>query len=493
MKPRHIIVIGAGPGGLTAAMILARQGYRVTVYEAQPEIGGRSAALRAEGFTFDTGPTFLMMRFILEEVFREAGRDAKDYLRFHSLDPLYALRFGNQVFRPSPLAHKTRAEITRLFPGEEAGLDRFLRDEKNRYDHLFPCLQRDYSTATSLVSTTLLKALPHLSFGQSIMGNLGRYFKNEQLKLAFTFQAKYLGMSPWDCPALFTMLPFVEHHLGIDHVEGGLNQISHAMARVVKEWGGEIHTNTPIDSLWIEGKTVKGVTVPGVGKVPADSVVVNADFAHAMTHLIPGGLKKHSPQRLAKKKYSCSTFMMYLGLKKTYPLDHHTIFFADDYRKNLEDVSQRRVLSDDFSFYIQNATVTDPTLAPPGHSTLYALVPVPNQFSGIAWDQEKPAFRQKVLDALIRRTGFTDLQENIVFERTVSPGDWENGYRVYRGATFNLAHTFDQLLYLRPRNKFEELENCFLVGGGTHPGSGLPTIYESGRISAGLIQKQFPQ
>ncbi len=492
MSKKHIIIIGAGPGGLTSAMILAHRGFEVTVFEAKDVVGGRNAPLKAGAYTFDTGPTFLMMRFILEEMFKEAGRDATKYLTFKKLDPLYSLRFDDREMIMSSDHTRMRNEIKRLFPGNEPGFDAFLSQEGDRYEKLYPCIQRDYSKLQSLFSLDLMKAFPSLSFGRSLFQNLGRYFTEDKLKLAFTFQAKYLGMSPWDCPAFFTMLPFIEHEYGIEHIVGGLNQISQAMARVVEEAGGKIRLSTPVASLLLEGRRVKGVKLESGETVEADEVILNADFAHAMSKLVPAGrLKKYSEKKLKKKKYSCSTFMLYLGVNKKIPLNHHTIFFAKDYRTNVRRIFSEKILSDDMSFYIQNASVTDPSLAPEGKSTLYVLVPVTNRMGEVYWTKEKEHFKNRVLDLMAARAGLKDLRSHIEVERIITPLDWEEKQRIYAGATFNLAHTFSQLLYLRPRNKFEELDHCYLVGGGTHPGSGLPTIYESARISSNLICKKY--
>jgi phytoene desaturase len=443
------------------------------------------------GFTFDTGPTFLMMRFILAEMFQEAGRDVEKYLTFKKLDPLYHLKFEDREVGVTSDHAAMRREIGRVFPGSEPGFDQFLKEEGERYEKLYPCIQRDYSDLGSFLSWDLLKAVPALGVGRSLFKNLGRYFKPEKLKLSFTFQAKYLGMSPWECPALLTMLPYIEHAYGVEHVMGGLNQISEAMARVVKEHGGKIHLSFPVRSLVLDGRRVTGVLLESGETVAADEVIINADFAHAMSHLVPKGkLKKYTPKKLAKKQYSCSTFMLYLGVEGKLPLGHHTIFFAKDYKSNLHDISTRKVLSDDISFYIQNASVTDSSLAPEGKSAVYILVPAPNQSGSVDWTAQKESFKNHVLDLVVERTGIKDLRSRILVERVITPLNWEQDGLIYQGATFNLAHTFSQLLYLRPRNKFEELDHCYLVGGGTHPGSGLPTIYESARISSNLLCKK---
>jgi phytoene desaturase len=202
-------------------------------------------------------------------------------------------------------------------------------------------------------------------------------------------------------------------------------------------------------------------------------------------------LQKYRPEKLEKLEYSCSTFMLYLGLDKIYDLAHHTIVFAGDYRANIDHIFQQKTLSDDFSFYVQNACVNDESLAPEGKSTLYVLVPMPNNDSELDWSAHCAAVREQVLDALGHRLGLQDLREHIECEKIITPMDWQSDESVYKGATFSLAHKFSQMLYWRPHNCFEELENCYLVGGGTHPGSGLPTIYESARISSDLISKKY--
>jgi phytoene desaturase len=187
-------------------------------------------------------------------------------------------------------------------------------------------------------------------------------------------------------------------------------------------------------------------------------------------------------------EYSCSTFMLYLGVKKKYEIPHHNVVFADDYHRNLREITEKKALSDDPSFYIQNASITDPTLAPPGCSAIYVLVPVPNRTAEVDWNKEKEPFRRRVLDSIMRKTELTDLEKNIEVERVITPLEWERGYHVYNGATFNLAHTIDQMLYFRPHNRLEGYRNFYMVGGGTHPGSGLPTIYMSGKIAAELAE-----
>lgn len=493
MAMKSVAVIGAGPGGLASAMLLAHRGFKVQVFEKAPRIGGRTAEVALGPYRFDLGPTFLMMKYLLDDLFAEAGRKTDDYLDLRALDPMYRLNFFDKTMLVRSRPEDMKAEIERVFPGEGAGLDKFLETERVRFRKLYPCLQSDYGSPLAFLSKTLLSALPHIAIGQSLYDVLSSYFRSEELRLAFTFQSKYLGMSPWDCPGLFAMIPYTEHAHGIYHVMGGLSRIPQAFAQVAREEGAVIHTSRGVRRVLLDGDKACGVELEDGEKIAADDVVINADFGHAMKSLFPGRkLGKYSPDALEKRKYSCSTFMLYLGLDKTYPeAEHHMIVFAQDYKKCLDHITRTKTLSDDISVYVRNAVTLDPSCAPPGHSALYILAPVPNNTSGIDWEQHKQGFRDALLDLLAARSPYKDLREHIQAELIITPADWQEKVSVFLGATFNLGHSWDQMLYLRPHNKFELFDNTYLVGGGTHPGSGLPTIFESARISSNLISKKY--
>ncbi len=489
--PKKIIIVGAGPGGLTAGMLLSHRGFEVEILEKEPKVGGRNASIEAEGYKFDVGPTFLMMRFILDEVFEESGGKSTDYLKFTRLDPMYRLYFKDERVDVSDDHASMKEAIKKVFPGNEAGYERFLAREKTRYERMYPCLQKSYDEFKTFFHSDFLKALPHLSLGRSMFSELGNYYRNSDLKISFTFQSKYLGMSPWECPAAFLIIPYIEHAFGVYHVEGGLSEISAAMAKVIEEKGGKIRLDTPVKKIMVQNGRAKGVELASGDRLESDLVIVNADFAYAMTELVEqGALKKYSRKNLLKKTFSCSTYMLYLGVNKKFDVPHHNVVFSRDYGGYINAVAGYKYTGDDLSVYIRNASITDPTLAPEGKSNVYLLVPVANNKSGVAW-KEKEEIRDRVLEIIAQRTEMGDISSHIEFERHITPNDWESKYNVFLGATFNLGHNLTQMLYFRPHNKFEELENCYLVGGGTHPGSGLPTIYESGRITANLISKRF--
>ncbi len=487
---KKILIIGAGPGGLTAGMILSSQGYDVSIYEKSGQVGGRNMNIQVGEYSFDAGPTFLLMKFVLDDIFKLAGRNSADYLKFTKLDPMYVLNFKDKKLHVSSDHEKMYEEIKRVFPGNEEGYKRFLIREKIKFEKMYPCLTVGYSKFSNLLSKNLLSALPHLDLGKSVHDVASSYYNDETLKLSFTFQSKYLGMSPWKCPGAFTMLSYMEHEEGIYHVLGGLSKISEAMAKVIGECGGKIHLSSPVKQVKTEKGVAKGIILESGEEILADAVFINADFGYSAVNLFKeGDLKKYTKKKVEKMDYSCSTCMFHFGVDKKYDEPHHQIVFSGNYKKNVEDIFENGVVSEDISMYVRNASATDSTIAPEGHSSIYVLVPVPNNKSNIDWNKEKVLLREKVLKALSDRTSFTDLAQHIVEEKIVTPANWQVDFNVFFGATFNLSHKLSQMLYLRPRNRFEDMKNCYLVGGGTHPGSGLPTIYESARISIDLFKE----
>ena len=485
---KRVIIIGAGPGGLAAAMLLARSGVQVTVLERSTVVGGRTRSVHGGGFTFDLGPTFFLYPRVLAEIFQVVGRDLHDEVELVRLDPQYRLIFGSGgELTATPNVERMERAIAALSPADAGSFRSFLDDNCRKLANFKTCLETPFHGWPDILRWRMLKLLPLLRPWLSLDQELARYFHDPRVRLAFSFQSKYLGMSPFKCPSLFSILSYLEYEYGVHHPVGGCGAVTQAMARIVTELGGEIRVGEPVEEVIFDRKRAVGVRTPA-GCIKADAVIVNADFAHAMTRLVPNHLRRRwTDRKIARKRYSCSTFMIYLGIEGRFDhLDHHTIYMAKDYARNLEEIEERHVLSEDPSFYIQNACVTDTTLAPRGMSTLYVLVPVTHQHPNVDWARERGRFRNLVLRQL-RHVGINDIEKRIRFERVLTPADWEQQHRIYRGATFSLTHNLGQMLHLRPRNRFEDVEGVYLVGGGTHPGSGLPVIFESARITSRLL------
>lgn len=481
------LIIGAGPGGLATAMLLAGAGLKVRVIERLPRIGGRTATIEASGgFRFDVGPTFFLYPRVLEEIFASVGFDLKREVELIRLDPQYRLIFGNSGrIDATPDIERMQAQIASVSPADAPGFRRFLSENREKLAHFRPCLESPFLRWRDLLNPRMIGLLPMLRPWLSLDQELARYFSDPRVRLAFSFQSKYLGMSPFSCPSLFSILSFLEYEYGVFHPVGGCGAVTAAMARIATQLGATIQLGEPVEEMLFEGKRAVGVRT-ALGEYRADAVVVNADFAHAMKKLVPERLRpRWSDRRINSRRYSCSTFMMYLGIEGQYDIPHHTIYMSNDYRGNLRDIEDRHVLSADPSLYVQNACVTDPALAPPGMSTLYILAPVTHRHENVQWESELTQFRARVL-AQLPKLGINGVEKRIRFEKITTPDDWE-AMQIFRGATFSMAHNLTQMLTFRPRNRFEDLERVYLVGGGTHPGSGLPVIFESARIASRLL------
>lgn len=485
---RTVNIIGAGPGGLATALLLARSGAEVHVFERHGRVGGRTSIYEKDGFSWDVGATFFMYPRILEEIFSVAGRNMQEEIPMVRLDPHYRLVFGRggELTATADVAELKR-QIATFAPEDAANVDRFLTENREKLAAFRPVLEKPFLGLRDFLDPALLKCLPLLRPTTSVDADLRRYFKDERTRLAFSFQTKYLGMSPFRCPSLFTILSFLEYEYGIFHPIGGCGAISKAMARVAAELGVHVHLDEPVEDIQFEGRRATGVRTKS-GVHACDGLVINSDFARTMRKLVPDRLRRRwTDRKIEGKKFSCSTFMLYLGLRGTCEkLQHHNIYISSDYEGNLEEIEQSHVLPENPSFYVQNPCVSDATLAPEGHCGLYVLVPVSHQHGNIDWKAEKQRFTDMILDKL-HLLGVENVRERLVSLTAVTPDDWAEDQQIHLGATFNLAHNFSQMLYWRPRNRFEDLDGVYLVGGGTHPGSGLPVIFESARISSNLI------
>lgn len=483
---KKIIVIGAGPGGLATALMLVSKGYDVTIYEKQDAPGGRSRRLSLGDYHFDLGPTFLMYLDVLKDIFRRSGEDIEHHLDLKRLDPLYRLSFEDHdfVMRADPLMNKDIFDA--YAPGSGKRYMGWLDEQERKFNAIRPILEKPFPSLLSGLRADVIKALPYLHPLQSVYSNLKKHVKDETIIHALSFQAKYLGMASYQAPSIFTILPYLEHGKGLYHVIGGIHQIHQKMAELFTSKGGKLHLSTPVKEILIRNKTAHAVMLEDGIVDAADAVVLNADFAHAITHLVDSKhLKKYARPKMEKKKFSVSTFMIYLGLDTLFDFEHHAILFSKDYPAYLTSLMDN-ALSEDFSYYMHNPSKLDPTLAPEGHSSLYILAPVPNLKLKVDWDAYGKSLRDKIISDIENRFGI-DLSSHIRVEKTYTPKDWLEKDHIHLGAVFNLSHGYDQMLFNRPHNRFEEIRNLYLVGGGTHPGSGLPTIYQSACIAMDLI------
>ncbi|MHC4832910.1 MAG: phytoene desaturase family protein [Planctomycetota bacterium] len=490
---RHprVAVVGAGPGGLATAMLLAAKGVDVEIFERQEVVGGRTRRLEDGPYRFDCGPTFFMMPYVLEEIFAATGASLADRVELERLDPMYRLVLGrpdggDHVLDATADIPEMARRISAISPSDGPAFERFVVDNRRKLELMTPILRRAIRSPLDLISLDAVKAAPVIRPGESLWKHLGRYFEHPQIRLAMSFQSKYLGMSPFECPSLFSILPFIEYEYGIWHPVGGCNALVRAMAARVEELGGVVRCGTPVERILFEGSRTTGL-VAGGETHHFDHVVMNADAAWALKNLVPEERRRGwSDEKLDSRRYSCSTFMLYLGIEGEIDLPHHTIRTSPDYERNLQDIAVDGRLSETPSFYVCNPSRLDPTLAPAGHSSLYVLVPTPNTTAEIDWNVERDRLREQTLDLVSELAGAPNLRERIRSVRTVTPETWQSE-GIHVGATFNMAHSLPQMLHKRPPHRLPGTDGLWLVGGGTHPGSGLPVIFLSSQITAKLL------
>ena len=434
------------------------------VYERLDRCGGRAHIIEDQGFRFDTGPSFVLMPEFFKEVFTDCGAAITDYLDLRILPTSYKITYADgDVLTVYQDSQKTRAELERFEPGAGARLDEFIRQTAQIYQAVHPLLYKCF-TPRDLLAPRYWDLLFRLRPFETYWQLARRFFKNEKICYAMTFEAMFIGVSPFRTPAFYSVISYTDHVEKIAHPMGGMYQVPLALERLGRERGVRYHYGAEVTSV----RPVNGGVVLNVGgqEVAADQVVLNADYAHAQ-HALLG-------RRLPRYQYSCSVYLLYLGLKTRVPgLEHHNLFFARDLRRNLREIFQSAVLSADPSFYVHVPTVTDPGLAPEGKDIAYILVPVPNlERSTISRDFLDETMRAVVFEQIRVQTGI-DLADLIEVEHRFYPQDFLTRYQVQHGATFGLAHTLLQSAFF-PAGESGSPQAEYLLCGGQHPARGRP-------------------
>ncbi|EOI7545415.1 phytoene desaturase family protein [Enterococcus hirae] len=485
---KKIIVIGAGVAGLSAAVRLQKLGYEVTLYEKDRQVGGKMNQIKTAGFTFDLGPTIVMMPEIYREVFEFCGKDPDDYISMKKVDPMLKLYFNKEepIEFSNDLIELTKT-LENISPEDTQGYFAFLADIYQRYTIAKEAfITKSFRGFWDFYNPKSLWAGIRLRTFSDAYTSISKFVKDDRLRKSLAFQTLYIGVSPYQGPSLYTIIPMIELFYGVYFIEGGMYTLAISLARLFEELGGKIVYETSVDEILIDNKIAKGIRI-GKEQVMADAIVCGADFPYAMKELIPDERQrgKYTNKKIAKFEYSCSCFLMYLGLDKKYPEEHlHSIYFAEDFKKNVDDLFERGKLPDDPSFYLYRPSLMDDSLAPEGQEGLYVLVPVPELSKYEKWtEQTMQAYRQKIIRLLKEKTIFKDIDEHIVSETLITPKDFSERFNAYNGATFGLKPTLKQSNYYRPHNKFSAAENLYFCGSSTHPGAGVPIVMQSAKLA----------
>ncbi|WP_246215555.1 phytoene desaturase family protein [Listeria valentina] len=490
--PKKVAIIGAGPGGLATAMRLLASGYQVDIFEKNSVVGGRTSKLSLGNYSFDLGPSSLTMPHQLTSLFINSHRSLHHYLTLLPIDPLYRLFFpSGKTFAPSGNQKATLRELNRVFPGNETNFYQFMSGNAKKILYLTPLLDYSFGSLIDFLRPTMLRAIPSLSIGRTLIDETSKYFEDEELQLAFTFQMKYMGMSPWEIPGIYSVLPFSEYYYGSFHPTGGQSQILQAMQTVIEEYHGRIHLNSGVAKIHTSKHEITGIELQDGRSVQADHYIVNADLSYAIKNLFVTDKPLKFKTKIPKKKYSASAFVIYLGLNTLLPIDHQTVLFPENYKVHTDETTNLKVLSDDFSIHITNPSVTDTTMAPIGHSAIRIMVPVPNNESQIDWDQERKSFRNKIFETVKTKLQLDDLEKHIVEEHVITPKEWEKDFHIHLGAVFGMMQSFRQTGMGNPVNQLhKQFKNLFIVGTSAHTGTSLPYIMESAKYAVKRIVKK---
>ena len=482
------IVIGAGFGGIAAALRLRAKGYAVTLIDRCAALGGRAQVYEREGFRHDAGPTVITAPFLFEELFALFGERFADHVKLVPLTPWYRFQFADgDTFDYGGTLEATLAEIERIEPRDRAGYLALLEHSRRIYDIGFTQLSAQPFHRLG----TMLRQVPHL-LGlrnyETVWQMVSRHLVSDKLRRAFSIQPLLVGGNPFDTTSIYGLIHFLERAHGVHFAMGGTGAVTQALGGLMERQGIALRLSTTVERVRIEQGVARGVVLADGTVVDADIVVSDADAAHLYRDLVPRAEQALATRvKLSQAHYSMGLFVMYFGTTRTYPdVAHHTIWMGERYRELLNDIFHRQKLSEDFSLYVHRPTATDPSFAPAGQDSFYVLCPVPNLQADIDWAIEGPRLRDRIVDAL-ERTMLPGLKATITADFYKTPEDFRDEYRSVHGAGFSVAPIFRQSAWFRFHNQSESVRNLYLVGAGTHPGAGVPGVLCSAKVIDALI------
>lgn len=486
------LVVGSGFGGLGLAVRLQAAGVQVTLVEKREKVGGRAYQLVDRGYVFDMGPSLITAPHVIDSIFRAADRRLTDYVDLMPLDPYYRIYFhdGTHIDYVGD-TERMKEQMARFDARDADRLEGFLADVRPIYEAVIG--DRLGSKPFDSIGS-MMRFLPRVARMKAFLPVttfVNRWFRDFRHRFIYSFHPLFVGGNPFKTPSIYLMIPLLEREGGVWFTRGGMYSIVEALAQLFFELGGEIRTNEEVERILVEDGRAVGVRTAR-GTIRADLVVSNADPGHTYGKLVDrGNRRRWSDRRLEGTDWSMSCFLLYIGAKRRYPqLEHHTLILTERYKELLHDIFGRKVLPDDFSMYLHAPTRTDPSMAPEGCESMYVLVPVANQRSGIDWSAVKQQFADRIIDFL-EDWGLEDLREEIEVLHLFTPDDFESELNATWGNAFAIEPKLTQTAWFRPQNRSEDVDGLYLVGGGTHPGAGVPGVLLSAETTYGCIAEDF--
>jgi phytoene desaturase len=490
-----VVVIGSGFAGLATAIRLQAGGHRVRIVERRAKVGGRSYQLIDGDYVFDMGPSLITAPELIDDVFAAAGRKTADYVQIVPLDPFYRIYFDDgRYFDYTGDQARMEAEVAKFNPRDVEGYRRFMAGIKTIYERAFA----DLAHQPFLRRADFAKIMPELvrlKAIRSVYGYVASYISDPYLRMVFSFHPLFLGGNPFRASSIYAIIPYLERLGGVHFAMGGMYALVEGFARLFAELGGEVVTDAEVAEILVTEGRARGVRTRDGRTFPADIVVSNADVAATYKDMIaPEWRRRWTDHRLGRMRYSMSSFLLYLGLDRHYEkFRHHTILIGDRYQGLVSDIFGGR-MADDFSIYLHAPTMTDPSMAPPGHESVYLLVPVPHLGSTeVDWERDGDRFRDRIVRYLEHDFGLKDFAKAITVEHRFTPLDFERELGAYLGTGWQIEPTLFQSAYFRPHNRSEDVRGLYIAGAGTHPGAGLPGVLLSAEITAGLVAQDAPK
>ena len=483
-EQKHVVVIGAGFAGLSAASYLARGGAQVTVLERHDQAGGRARSFEAEGFTFDMGPSWYWMPDVFERYFYDFDTSVEEQYELKRLDPSYRVVFGdgNRVDVPAQLA-QLYAMCERLEPGSSKRLRKFLAEAEYKYEvGMSEFVEKPSHSISEFADARVLAAALKLHMLTDMESYVERQVKDRRLRQILKFPVLFLGATPANTPALYSLMNYADLVLGTWYPMGGMQSVVQAMVRVAKDQGAKILYNQTVQRIVTAGGEVTGVET-ATGFMACDAVVGAADYHHVEQHLLAPEDRQYSPDYWERRQMAPSSLLYYVGLREKLPgLKHHTLYFDRPFDRHAEEIYTEPQWPTDPLFYVCAPSVTDHGMAPAGCENLFVLIPTA---PGLGGDDEvlRERYFDLVMDRMERLSG-TTVRDKIIYKRTFAERDFIGDYSAFKGNAYGLANTLDQTAFLKPKMRSSKVAGLYFAGQLTTPGPGVPPSLISGRVVA---------
>ena len=481
---KKVIVVGSGFGGLASALRLRAKGYEVTLVEKHPDLGGRARVFKKGNFIYDGGPTVITAPYLIEELFTLFNKKISDYVKIVPLNLWYRFVFSDgEIFDYSGNEKLMEREIKKFSEKDYDGYNKLVKFTEKIFDKGFT----DLSDKPFNNLSFMLKQIPsllNLKSYQSVYGLVSNYISNEKLRRVFSMHPLLVGGNPFTTTSIYALILFLEKKWGIHYSMGGTGSVVKALEKLMEEESIKIIKDAEVTEIISNNKDVKAVKINKSKVINCDYIVCNSDPPNVYKNLIKSKNNYNFlfKQKMKRMDYSMGLFVYYFGSKKQYKdVAHHTIYFGKSYEKHLDKIFEKKILSEDISYYLHRPSATDPNMAPDGQDAFYVLVPVPNNLSNINWSNEGEKFKNLILDKMDKSV-LPGIKENVVSDFYLTPDYFEKDLSTLHGSGFSIQPKFSQSAYFRFHNQSEVFDNLFFVGAGTHPGAGMPGVISSAKV-----------